>query len=161
MGGCLGLTPLVDLETAEVLCQPGVFIEAIVAPDFSANAVSLLQTKPKGRENVRLMQTGSLGVQPLELNYRFISGGVLVQQSDNQPPTSLNWKTVTEVAVAEELWDDIAFGWEMVRHVTSNAIILARHAALVGDGYGQKGRFPRDALANVQTREQSQGKITS
>ena len=83
-GGVIGFNTLVDLETAEVLCQPGLFIEAIVAPEFSPSAVSLLQTKPKWRDNVRLMQTGALGVQVLELNYRFISGGVLVQQSDKK-----------------------------------------------------------------------------
>ena len=158
-GGVIGFNMLVDVETAEVLCQPGLFIEAIVAPAFSNDAISLLQTKPKWRENVRLMQTGSLGNQPVELNYRFISGGVLVQQSDNQPPTSLNWKTVTEVAVAEELWDDIAFGWEMVRHVKSNAIILARDAALVGVGAGQMSRVDSVEIAIEKSGEHSQGSI--
>ncbi len=158
-GGVIGFNTLVDLETAEVLCQPGLFIEAIVAPEFTAEAVSLLQTKPKWRDNVRLMETGALGNQPLELNYRFISGGVLVQQSDNQPPTSLNWKTVTEVAVAEELWDDIAFGWEMVRHVKSNAIILARDAALVGVGAGQMSRVDSVEIAIEKAGDRSQGSI--
>ena len=158
-GGVIGFNMLVDVETAEVLCQPGLFIEAIVAPEFSQAAVSLLQTKPKWRENVRIMQTGTLGNQPVELNYRFISGGVLVQQSDNQPPTSLNWKTVTDVAVAEELWDDIAFGWEMVRHVKSNAIILARDAALVGVGAGQMSRVDSVEIAIEKSGEHSQGSI--
>jgi phosphoribosylaminoimidazolecarboxamide formyltransferase/IMP cyclohydrolase len=158
-GGVIGFNTLVDLETAEVLCQPGLFIEAVVAPEFTDEAVSLLQTKPKWRENVRLMQTGALGIQPLELNYRFISGGVLVQQSDNQPPTSLNWKTVTDCAVAEELWDDIAFGWEMVRHVKSNAIILARDAALVGVGAGQMSRVDSVEIAIEKAGDRSQGSI--
>ncbi len=158
-GGVIGFNMLVDVETAEVLCQPGLFIEAIVAPEFSKDAISLLQTKPKWRENVRLMQTGSLGNQPVELIYRFISGGVLVQQSDNQPPTNLNWKTVTDVAVAEELWDDIAFGWEMVRHVKSNAIILARDAALVGVGAGQMSRVDSVEIAIEKSGEHSQGSI--
>ena len=158
-GGVIGFNTLVDIETAEVLCQPGLFIEAIVAPEYSPEAVSLLQTKPKWRENVRLMQTGSLDNQPVELNYRFISGGVLVQQSDNQPPTSLNWKTVTEVSVAEELWDDIAFGWEMVRHVKSNAIILARDAALVGVGAGQMSRVDSVEIAIEKAGDRSQGSI--
>jgi len=158
-GGVIGFNTLVDVETAEVLCQPGLFIEAIVAPEFTLEAVSLLQTKPKWRDNVRLMQTGALVRQPLELNYRFISGGVLVQQSDNQPPTNLNWRTVTEVAVAEELWDDIAFGWEMVRHVKSNAIILARDAALVGVGAGQMSRVDSVEIAIEKAGEHSQGSI--
>ena len=158
-GGVIGFNTLVDVETAEVLCQPGLFIEAIVAPEFSAEAVALLQTKPKWRENVRLMETGSLGDQPVELIYRFISGGVLVQQSDNQPPTNLSWRTVTEVSVAEELWDDIAFGWEMVRHVKSNAIILARDAALVGVGAGQMSRVDSVEIAIEKSGGHSQGSI--
>jgi phosphoribosylaminoimidazolecarboxamide formyltransferase / IMP cyclohydrolase len=143
-GGVIGFNFIVDVETAEVLCEPGLFIEAIVAPEYTPEAVQLLQSKPKWRENVRLMRTGSFGKQSSEMNFRFISGGVLVQQADNQPPTSLNWKTVTSVAVAEELWDDIAFGWEMVRHVKSNAIVLARDAALVGVGADESGRQRRN-----------------
>jgi phosphoribosylaminoimidazolecarboxamide formyltransferase/IMP cyclohydrolase len=158
-GGVIGFNTVVDADTAEVLCEPGLFIEAIVAPEFTKEAVALLQTKPKWRENVRLMQTGPLGVQALELNYRFISGGVLVQQSDNQPPINLNWKTVTSVAVAEELWDDIAFGWEMVRHVKSNAIVLARDAALVGVGAGQMSRVDSVEIAIEKAGERSQGSI--
>ena len=158
-GGVIGFNTVVDAETAEVLSQPGLFIEAIVAPEFSSDAITILQTKPKWRENVRLMQTGPLGPQPVELTYRFISGGVLVQQSDNQPPTSLNWRAVTDVAVAEELWDDIAFGWEMVRHVKSNAIILARDAALVGVGAGQMSRVDSVEIAIEKAGERSQGSI--
>lgn len=158
-GGVIGFNTTVDVETAEVLCEPGLFIEAIVAPKFSPEAVTVLKTKPKWRDNVRLMQTGPLGPQPLELNYRFISGGVLIQQSDNQPPINLNWKTVTGVAVAEELWDDIAFGWEMVRHVKSNAIILARDAALVGVGAGQMSRVDSVEIAIEKASDRSNGSI--
>jgi phosphoribosylaminoimidazolecarboxamide formyltransferase / IMP cyclohydrolase len=158
-GGVLGFNTIVDVDTAEVLCEPGLFIEAIVAPAFTPEAIQVLQTKPKWRDNVRLMQTGPLGEQPVELNYRMISGGVLVQQADNQPPTSLVWKTVTSVAVAEELWDDIAFGWEMVRHVKSNAIVLARDAALVGVGAGQMSRVDSVEIAIEKASERSHGSI--
>jgi len=158
-GGVIGFNGLVDVETAEVLCAPGLFIEAIVAPEFSPEAVALLQTKPKWRDNVRLMQTGPLGNQSIELSYRFVSGGMLVQQADNQPPTSLNWRTVTSVAVAEELWDDIAFGWEMVRHVKSNAIVLARDAALVGVGAGQMSRVDSVEIAIEKAGDRSNGSI--
>lgn len=158
-GGVLGFNTTVEVDTAEVLCEPGLFIEAIVAPAFSPEAVNLLQTKPKWRDNVRLMQTGAFGPQLPEWSYRFISGGILVQQSDNQPPINLNWKTVTEVAVAEELWDDIAFAWEMVRHVKSNAIVLARDAALVGVGAGQMSRVDSVEIAIEKAGDRSQGSI--
>jgi phosphoribosylaminoimidazolecarboxamide formyltransferase/IMP cyclohydrolase len=158
-GGILGFNCPVDGEAAEVLCAPGLFIEAIVAPEFTEDAVRILTTKPKWRENVRLMSTGPLGQQPKELTYRFISGGVLVQEADNQPPTSLRWQTVTSVSVADELWDDIAFGWEMVRHVKSNAIILARDAALVGVGAGQMSRVDSVEIAIEKAAERSNGSV--
>lgn len=158
-GGVIGFNSTVDAETAEVLCEPGLFIEAIVAPRFSAEAVQMLTTKPKWRENVRLMEVGELDAPKKELNYRFISGGLLVQQADNQAPTSLLWKTVTSVPVAEELWDDIAFGWEMVRHVKSNAIVLARDAALVGVGAGQMSRVDSVEIAIEKAGERSHGSI--
>lgn len=158
-GGILGFNCTVDEETAEVLSSPGLFIEAIVAPDFTPEAVAILKSKPKWKDNVRLMATGPLGTQPRELNYRLISGGVLVQEADNQPPTNLQWKTVTSVSVADELWDDIAFGWEMVRHVKSNAIILARDAALVGVGAGQMSRVDSVEIAIEKAAERSEGSI--
>lgn len=158
-GGILGFNCAVDEETAEVLSEPGLFLEAIVAPAFTAGALEILKTKPKWRENVRLMATGDYGPQAIERNFKLISGGALVQVADNQPPTNLNWVTVTEVAVADELWDDIAFGWEMVRHVKSNAIVLARDAALVGVGAGQMSRVDSVEIAIEKAGDRSHGSI--
>ena len=50
------------------------------------------------------------------------------------------WKTATKAQVPDELWDDIVFGWEMVRHVKSNAIVLAKDTSLIGVGAGQMSR---------------------
>ena len=158
-GGILGFNTTVDAETADVLCQPGLFIEAIVAPDFTTEAIEILTTKPKWRDNIRLMAIGRTGPQERHLDYRFISGGVLVQEADTLPPVSLTWNTVTKVPVADELWDDIAFGWEMVRHVKSNAIVLARDAALVGVGAGQMSRVDSVEIAIDKAGERSQGSI--
>ncbi len=91
-GGVIGFNKTVDAETALVLCEPGLFVEAIVAPDFSSEALELLKTKPKWRENVRLVAVGEMQVVSSEWNYRMISGGVLVQQSDTIPATPLEWK---------------------------------------------------------------------
>lgn len=158
-GGILGFNKTVDQETAEVLCQPGLFIEAIVAPDFSDEAVSILSTKPKWRDNVRLIAIGAEGPLEPTLDYRFVSGGVLVQQADVLPPANLTWKTVTDIPVEDALWDDIAFGWEMVRHVKSNAIVLARDAALVGVGAGQMSRVDSVEIAISKAAERSRGSI--
>lgn len=158
-GGILGFNQRVDAETAEVLCQPGLFIEAIIAPEFSLEAVEILSTKPKWREGVRLIAMGQEIESDRPLDFRFVRGGVLVQQSDTLPPANLTWKTVTSVPVADELWDDIAFGWEMVRHVKSNAIVLARDAALVGVGAGQMSRVDSVEIAISKAGERSRGSI--
>ena len=158
-GGILGFNQSVDAETANELCQPGLFIEAIVAPAFSDAAIEILSTKPKWRENVRLIAMGKESESERPLDFRFVQGGVLVQQADTLPPANLTWKTVTAVPVADELWDDIAFGWEMVRHVKSNAIVLARDAALVGVGAGQMSRVDSVEIAISKAADRSRGSI--
>ena len=158
-GSVLGMNRTVDLETAEILCEPGLFIEAIVAPDFSAGAVGLLTTKPKWRENVRLMQVGRLDDSPPSISRRFIGGGMLVQDADRLGSSPLQWKTVTEAEVPDDLWDDISFGWEMVRHVKSNAIVLARDTALVGVGAGQMSRVDSVEIAIEKAGDRVEGSI--
>jgi len=158
-GGVIGFNTNVDEDTARHLCQPGLFVEAIVAPSYSPEAVKLLTTVPKWRDNVRLMQVGDLEPQAKELDYRFISGGILVQEADVLPANRSEWKTVTKTAVAESLWEDLAFGWEMVRHVKSNAIVLAKDAALVGVGAGQMSRVDSVEIAIQKAGERSQGSI--
>ncbi|MCM2373121.1 bifunctional phosphoribosylaminoimidazolecarboxamide formyltransferase/IMP cyclohydrolase [Rhodopirellula sp. ICT_H3.1] len=158
-GSVIGINRTVDLATAEFLCEPGLFIEAIVAPDFEASAVGLLTTRPRWKENVRLMQVGRLDSDPSKLARRFISGGMLVQDADCMSSSSLQWKTVTETPVDKELWDDISFGWEMVRHVKSNAIVLAKDTSLVGVGAGQMSRVDSVEIAIDKAGERCEGSI--
>ncbi|MEY4565168.1 MAG: Bifunctional purine biosynthesis protein PurH [Planctomycetota bacterium] len=158
-GAVLGFNTTVDEETAEVLVEPGRFIEAIVAPDFEASAVGILTSKPKWRDSIRLMQVGFLSPQERELSFRFVNGGVLVQEADVLPPSPLQWNTVTNVAVADELWDDIAFGWEMVRHVKSNAIVLAKDTALIGVGAGQMSRVDSVEIAIDKAGDRVAGSV--
>ncbi len=157
-GSVLGFNRTVDVATAEVLCQPGLFIEAIVAPDYEAAAVGLLSTKPKWHANVRLMQVGRFDQLPV-MHRRFISGGLLVQEADRLPPAPLQWQTVTETKVADALWDDVAFGWEMVRHVKSNAIVLAKDTSLIGVGAGQMSRVDSVEIAIEKAGERAPGSI--
>lgn len=146
-GSVLGFNRTVDVETAEVLAEPGLFIEAIIAPDFAAGAVGILTTRPKWRDNVRLMQVGRIEAVGSELSVRFLAGGALVQETDNLPAFHAQWKTVTDAQVNDALWDDIYFAWEMVRHVKSNAIVLGRDTALVGVGAGQMSRVDSVEIA--------------
>ncbi|TVP95157.1 MAG: bifunctional phosphoribosylaminoimidazolecarboxamide formyltransferase/IMP cyclohydrolase PurH [Planctomycetaceae bacterium] len=158
-GSVLGFNRTVDLATAEVLCEPGLFIEAIVAPEFEAAAVGLLTSKPRWRENVRLLQVGRLDEPAPTIQRRFISGGVLVQDADNLASVPLQWETVTDNDVPDALWDDLAFGWEMVRHVKSNAIVLAKNASLIGVGAGQMSRVDSVGIAIEKAGDRAAGSI--
>ena len=158
-GSVLGFNRTVDLETAEVLVEPGLFIEAIIAPDFAAGAVGLLTTRPKWRDNVRLMQVGRIAPAAAEVSIRFLAGGALVQETDNLPPIHAHWRTVTETPVSEALWDDIYFTWEMVRHVKSNAIVLGRDTALVGVGAGQMSRVDSVDIAIRKAGDKATGSV--
>ena len=158
-GSVLGFNRTVDVQTAEMLCEPGLFIEAIVAPDYEAAAVGILTSKPKWRENVRLMQVGRLDDPTSSLQRRFISGGMLVQDADRMPSAPLQWKTVTDTEVADALWDDVAFAWDMVRYVKSNAIVLAKDTSLVGVGAGQMSRVDSVEIAIDKAGDRAVGSV--
>jgi phosphoribosylaminoimidazolecarboxamide formyltransferase / IMP cyclohydrolase len=158
-GSVLGFNRTVDKATAELLCEPGLFIEAIVAPDFEAEAVGLLTTRPKWSENVRLMQVGRLDLAPPSIQHRFISGGLLVQDADRMSSAPLQWKTMTETKVSDDLWDDISFAWEMVRHVKSNAIVLAKDTSLIGVGAGQMSRVDSVEISIDKAGDRVEGSV--
>lgn len=158
-GSVLGFNRTVDLDTAEVLVEPGRFIEAIIAPDFEAGAVGILTTRPKWRDNVRLMQVGQMSPPEPEMSVRFVAGGALVQEADTMPAFHSQWRTVTDVNVNDALWDDIHFAWEMVRHVKSNAIVLARDTSLVGVGAGQMSRVDSVDIAIRKAGDRAPGSI--
>jgi phosphoribosylaminoimidazolecarboxamide formyltransferase / IMP cyclohydrolase len=158
-GGVVGLNRTVDVETAEVLVEPSRFIEAIVAPDFEAGAVGILTTRPKWRDSVRLIQVGRLGEVEPDVSVRFITGGALVQESDNLPIYHGQWQTVTQTALDQRLQEDIDFSWEMVRHVKSNAIVLGRDTALIGVGAGQMSRVDSVEIAIRKAGDRAQGSV--
>jgi phosphoribosylaminoimidazolecarboxamide formyltransferase/IMP cyclohydrolase len=139
-GGIIGFNRTVDEATAELLATPGLFIEAIVAPDFAAGAVGILTTKPKWKANVRLMQVGTIDAPPAERHYRFIDGGMLVQDADVLFDPEAEWQVVTEAKPSETLRADLHFAWHMVRHVKSNAITVCKDQMLLGAGAGQMSR---------------------
>ena len=118
-----------------------------------------MTTRPKWRDNVRLMQVGRIEAASSELSVRFLAGGALVQETDNLPAFHAQWKTVTDAQVNDALWDDIYFSWEMVRHVKSNAIVLGRDTALVGVGAGQMSRVDSVDIAIRKAGDRAAGSI--
>jgi len=158
-GSVLGLNRPVDAATAEVLTEPGLFVEAIVAPEFSAEALEILTTRPKWKANVRLLAVGPIELAPAGLVFRPITGGALVQQADVLPDPEAEWKVVTDAQPADASMADLRFGWEMVRHVKSNAIVLAKDRMLLGAGAGQMSRVDSVEIAIKKAGDRAVGAI--
>jgi len=158
-GGVLAFNKAVDAATAEVLATPGLFIEAIVAPGFEAAALDILTTRPKWKANVRLLAIGSLDAQAAPLACRPMEGGMLVQEADVLPDAETEWKVVTQQQPGDTLWADLRFGWSIVRHVKSNAIVLAKDASLVGCGAGQMSRVDSVDIAIQKAGERAKGAV--
>lgn len=159
-GSIIGLNRPLDLATAERMCEPGRFIEAIIAPGYEPAALQLLQTRPKWKANVRLLElpewnsSGDLG-----LEYRRVTGGLLVQNRDDLPDAEADWKVVTERQPTPEELRDLRFGWRACKHVKSNAIVFAKDEMVIGVGAGQMSRLDSTEIAVRKAGERSVGAV--
>lgn len=161
-GSIISFNRELDQETAERLCEPGRFVEAIICPGFSDEAFTALTTKPKWKKNVRLLRCpGMTDVGQSILEYRRVSGGLLVQDRDDQPDPQAEWKVVTERQPNEKELIDLRFGWLVCRHVKSNAILYAKDGMAVGVGAGQMSRLDSAEIAAKKAGERSQGGIVA
>jgi len=161
-GSIIGLNRTLDLATAEQMCEPGRFIEAIIAPDFDADAIEALTTKPKWKNNVRLVKCAGMtdGRVP-SFDYRRVTGGLLVQDRDETPEATDDWKVVTDRQPTDEEMIDLAFGWTACKHVKSNAIVYVKGGMVVGVGAGQMSRLDSAMIAAYKSGDRSQGGIVA
>ncbi len=146
-GSVLGFNRSVDVATAEYLATPGLFVEAIVAPGYDPDAIAILTTKTKWRSNVRLMDVGPLEAPRDSIHYRWIDGGMLVQEADIQADEPGQWKVVTSAAPSAAQLVELQFAWSLVRHVKSNAIVVSKDRTLCGAGAGQMSRVDSVEIA--------------
>ena len=158
-GSVLGLNRPVDAAAAEVLTAPGLFVEAVVAPDFDPAALEILTTKPKWKNNVRLMKVGQLDRGTPQWTFRRLEGGMLVQDADVLADPEDQWKVVTQSAPSAAQMADLRFAWAIVRHVKSNAIVVAKDLMLLGTGAGQMSRVDSVAIALGKAGPQVRGAV--
>lgn len=158
-GGVLAFNQAIDVPTAEHLATPGLFIEAIVAPSFEPAALEILTTKPKWKANVRLLAAGALDQPAAPLACRPLEGGMLVQEADVTADPESEWKVVTSKTPDQALLGDLRFGWSIVRHVKSNAIVLAKDTSLIGCGAGQMSRVDSVDISIQKAGSRASGAI--
>ena len=130
-GGVLAFNRELDAETATELAK--IFTECIAAPSFSIEALAVLALK----KNLRLVR-----VTPSDERYvvKSISGGMLAQSVDSLTFDRSQASVKTQRQPTEEEWQALGFGWKIVKHVKSNAIVYARAGQSVSAGAGQMSR---------------------
>lgn len=131
-GGVLAFNRELDGETAREISQT--FVEAIAAPAFAAEALDVLGAK----KNLRLVRVAPAPGD--ELVVKSISGGFLAQTADTRRFAREQAVVKTRRAPNEAEWRALLFGWKVVKHVKSNAIVYARPGQLVSAGAGQTSR---------------------
>ena len=142
-GGVIAVNRPVSVAMATQVAE--VFTEVIVAPDYDDGALDVLQAK----KNIRILRVPS-DEYPDPIEFRGISGGVLVQQVDHVDAPGddpSGWTLVAGEAADERTLADLTFAWTAVRAVKSNAILLAKNGASVGVGMGQVNRVDSCRLA--------------
>jgi len=132
-GGIVAFNRAVDLPAAQEVTK--IFTEVVIAPDYDAGALELLQTK----KNLRVIRMSSVE-RSNELELRQISGGMLVQTKDVHELRKEDLKVVTERQPTAEEIHALLFAWTVCKHTKSNAIVYARADQTVGVGAGQMSR---------------------
>lgn len=135
-----------------------IFLEIVLAPDFTQEALDILTKK----KNIRLLKTGELNAarkRESQFVVTSIDGGMIVQQSDVHSIEASELNVVTDRAPSEEELKQLLFGWKVVKHVKSNAIVLAANDMTVGVGAGQMNRVGAAKIAIEQAGEQAKGAI--
>ncbi len=162
-GGIVGVNRPIDLSTAERLCAPGRFIEAIVAPDFEPDAFALLTTRPTWKNSVRLLALGAPigpeGAPPAGLDLRRIEGGLLVQDFDAMEPDPSSGPVASKRAPTDDERSALGFAWRVCQAVKSNAIVVARGQQLIGVGAGQMSRLDSVRIAVAKAAEKARGAV--
>lgn len=131
-GSVLAFNRSVDAETAVEVNK--LFVEVVLAPDFVEDALATLTQK----KNIRLLKLNRDA--PVSLQHRQIAGGFLVQDADIYSLNPGDLKTVTKRAPTPEELKALLFGWRVVKHVKSNAIVFTDSSRMLGIGAGQTSR---------------------
>jgi len=140
-GGIIIVNRTVDEPLAKAIAE--IFSEVIIAPGFDDAAKAIFAKK----KNLRLMVAkANLRAETLQ-EARSVIGGVLVQDRDHKPISPSSWKVVTKRAPTEAEWAALQFGWRVVRHVKSNAIVYAAAERTLGVGAGQMSRVDSSKIA--------------
>ncbi|MFI5183483.1 MAG: bifunctional phosphoribosylaminoimidazolecarboxamide formyltransferase/IMP cyclohydrolase [Vicinamibacteria bacterium] len=146
-GGIVSFNRRVDAATAKKLA--GVFVEAVIAPGFDAEAKKLLA----GKKNLRVMDMDTTGIHRVTgFDLRRVMGGMLAQEWDLHRLAKDKCEIVTKRKPTEEEWKALLLAWTVAKHVKSNAIVYANTVQTVGVGAGQMSRVDSARIAAIKAQ---------
>ena len=151
-GGIVAFNGEVDATVAKGLSE--LFLEVILAPKYSSEALEILGTK----KNVRVLLTDDHFDRPYSMTCARVSGGLLVQTTDIVELDKEDCKVVCG-SVNDSDWNDLLFGEKVCKHVKSNAIVLVKDGMTVGIGGGQSNRVGAAKIALEQAGDKSKGAV--
>jgi phosphoribosylaminoimidazolecarboxamide formyltransferase/IMP cyclohydrolase len=155
-GGVIACNTELSVEMAQQVAE--IFTEVVVAPSYADGAVEVLTA----RRNLRVLLAPEW--RPLPGEFRQVSGGILVQNSDRidaDGDDPANWRLATGKPVDEDTLADLVFAWRAIRSVKSNAILLAHDRATVGVGMGQVNRVDSARLAVARAGDRVAGSVAA
>lgn len=152
-GGIIALNREVDVETATKLA--GIFLEIIIAPTFSAEAIEVLTQK----KNIRLLTIPFDTTTQEKWNTVTVEGGLLVQQPDTLGFNDAAIQVATDRQPTDQEMEALKLGWSVVKHVKSNAIVVCDSAMTLGIGAGQMNRVGAAKIALEQASTRAEGAI--
>nr|WP_304220304.1 bifunctional phosphoribosylaminoimidazolecarboxamide formyltransferase/IMP cyclohydrolase [Fredinandcohnia onubensis] len=150
-GGIIAVNREVDAQTAHKLRE--IFLEIIIAPSFSEEAFEILSSK----KNLRLLTVDLTDDEKVEKKLVSVRGGLLVQDEDAYGLEEATISVPTKREPTEQEWADLKLGWKVVKHVKSNAIVLAKEDMTIGIGAGQMNRVGSANIAINQAGEKAKG----
>ena len=153
-GGIIGLNRKVDVPAADLIIKSG-FIECVIAPGFQARAFRMLSQK----KNLRLVALPLDGFKEDDLDFKQVAGGLLLQEKDRRALQPEELKIVTKKKPTRSQMESLLFGWEVVKNVKSNAIVLVKGRRTIGLGCGQTSRVQAVKIAIEKAGKNIKGAV--
>ncbi|WP_087974671.1 bifunctional phosphoribosylaminoimidazolecarboxamide formyltransferase/IMP cyclohydrolase [Oceanobacillus rekensis] len=152
-GGIIACNREIDVATAEKLSE--IFLEIVIAPGFTEDALEILTRK----KNIRLLELELKKSETVTKKLTTVSGGVLIQNSDNGIVGIEDLTVATKRKPTDDELENLLFAWKAVKHVKSNAILLAKDNQTIGVGAGQMNRIGSANIAIEQAGEKAKGAV--
>jgi len=152
-GGIISFNREVDASLAQEIVSS--FKEGIIAPSYSVEALEIFTSK----ENLRILESGNLEDYHRSPSLRSLDGGWLLQEADEVCISISDCKIVSKRKPTEEELEGLEFGWKVVKHVKSNAILFADRSRTVGIGAGQMSRIDSVKIATFKSLPNPKGTV--